>query len=341
MRIGVNPAKENNLLEQKYYHRIFMPVYIPNQEEYFKDAFKILQICLQSIYSTIHQKTAITVINNGCCSPVSEYLNSEFLAGKIDTIIMHFDNKGKIDPLVGAIRGSYEPVVTITDADVLFEPGWQSATEEILFDHPRVGMVSPVPLGNTYKFNSASTIFYGLIRNRLRFERIVAPETQIAFAKSIGKESDLLTEGQLNFQLVIGLNTKKAIVGCGHFVATMRKEVFEYSPREPSNKKIVGNSETRYIDIPNDKSGLFRLATTRNYAFHMGNVYEDWMVPSTRNKIEISTSLVDFIRPSGIHILFYSVKIRVVRFLITKNRIRPIIFKWLKLDSKYIHSYHN
>ena len=71
MRIGNNPEKNSNKLEIDSYHRIIIPVYIPNlTEDYFKDGLKILKLCLGSLLHTIHAKTRVSLINNGCCEEV-------------------------------------------------------------------------------------------------------------------------------------------------------------------------------------------------------------------------------------------------------------------------------
>jgi hypothetical protein len=49
MRIGSNPEKTNNSIILDNYHRIVIPVYIPNFEGYFKDAFEIFKLCLDSL----------------------------------------------------------------------------------------------------------------------------------------------------------------------------------------------------------------------------------------------------------------------------------------------------
>ena len=46
MRKGINPQKNSEVTTTEYYHKVIVPVYVPHQEEYYKDAFKILKICL-------------------------------------------------------------------------------------------------------------------------------------------------------------------------------------------------------------------------------------------------------------------------------------------------------
>ena len=52
MRIGFNPHKDLIQEQSAYLHQIVIPVYIPHQEGYFKDSFKILDRIDQS-YSII------------------------------------------------------------------------------------------------------------------------------------------------------------------------------------------------------------------------------------------------------------------------------------------------
>ena len=52
MRLGFNPHKDKKQIKSDYFHQVVIPVYIPNEEGYFKDSFVILQYCLQSLFKT-------------------------------------------------------------------------------------------------------------------------------------------------------------------------------------------------------------------------------------------------------------------------------------------------
>ena len=93
MRIGSNPNKEIHQEQSVFLHQIIVPVYIPNEEGYFIDALKILKICLNSLCNTVHDKTYITVVNNGSCENVVRYLNALFLeknmySDKYETVLI-------------------------------------------------------------------------------------------------------------------------------------------------------------------------------------------------------------------------------------------------------------
>ena len=64
MRQGFNPHKDQPQEKSEFIHQIIIPVFIPHQHDYFKDSFKILKLCLESLFATIHAKTFITIVNN-------------------------------------------------------------------------------------------------------------------------------------------------------------------------------------------------------------------------------------------------------------------------------------
>ena len=163
----------------------------------------------------------------------------------------------------------------------MFLPNWQNNVEGILKDFPESGMVSPVPSSLGYKSEFVnSTIYYGIFKGKIQFEDVVNPEGLIKFQESISRE--MYNKTHLEKYLTVSNSQNSAVIGCGHFVATLRAEVFKSAPPEVCQHKIVGGSENRYFDLPNDKAGFLRLATKGNYAYHLGNAFEPWM----REKID-------------------------------------------------------
>ncbi len=284
MRIGSNPEKENNVIEVESYHRVIIPVYVPNLDEgYFADSLKILKMCIGSLLVTVHAKTKISIINNGCCEEVSSYLKDLYKEHEIIDQLFHSKiNLGKVNALYSVIKGNLEPLVTITDADVLFLNGWQQAVEKVFVDFPKAGMVSPVP--NTILYDSSfvnATFYHGFMKRIIKFKDVIDPDGLKKFQASIGRELYKKIHLEKFFTLTQG--EKEAVIGCGHFVATMRAQVFNESPKGPSQFKVVGGSEKLYIDKPNDDAGFLRLATMNNHAYHLGNVIEEWMLEKFDN----------------------------------------------------------
>ncbi|MFC3415211.1 glycosyltransferase family A protein [Algoriphagus hitonicola] len=278
MRIGNNPEKEKSKISKTCLHRIIVPVYIPNLDiGYFKDGLEILKICLKSLFSTTNNSVRISVFNNGSCEQVEEFLlNLYNQEDRFDQILNSKVNIGKVNAINAVVKSTESLLYTISDADVMFLQGWQQNVEEVFNNFPEAGMVSPVPSSKAFSYYTASTLFYGLFKGKLSFEKVRNPNALCMFEQSIG--SSLYKPCHLRNYLVVNNNSgKKAVMGCGHFVATLRKEVFYSSPNKPSDTKISGGSEATYIDIPNDVGGFLRLATLENYAYHLGNVLEPWM----------------------------------------------------------------
>lgn len=286
MRVGVNPEKLSKELSVKSYHRIIIPVFIPHFNDYFKDSLNVLKLCLESLLLTIHDKTKITIYNNASHALVKEYIDEKYQeSAYIDQVFHSKENVGKINAILAAAKGNLEPLVTITDADVLFKNGWQEATENVIVNFPEAGMVSPVPSSKAMIGYTANNWYYGLFKGKLSFQKVEDPEAMRRFDVSLGNKELMYKDVHLNNYLVLQNKNKnyEAVMGCGHFVATMQRVVFDKGTNEPAFIKIVGGVENKFIDIPNEKLGFLRLATKKNYAYHLGNHTEKWMYDEFNN----------------------------------------------------------
>ena len=279
----MNPQKEHAKIELQSHHRVIVAVFIPKLKGYYNNMFEVFQLCLESLFITKNKFCAITVVNNGCCSEVLDYLNKIYSENKIDCLINHQINIGKIDALVGAARGSREKLITTTDADILFVKGWQENVESVFSNFQNVGSVSPIPIRTGYTSGTISTLQKVISRNlKLQFLPILENfATYNKFLESIGW--DLETQDDLLWP-IISNSKAKAILGSAHQVLTIDRTIFFVDvPIQPSLTLVGNNSEHDYIDTPIDLSGKLRLATYKNFAFHMGNQTEDWMYQIQKN----------------------------------------------------------
>ena len=165
MRIGHNPEQHKDT-EVRYSHKVVMPVYIPHLNDYFAEALDVLRVSLESLRNTIHAATTITVVANACCQEVREELVGCSNRGEIQQLVLNENNLGKVDSIMNVVRGSYEPLITLTDCDVLFEPKWQSLVENGVSGFPQAGMVSPCPVPAVWKLQLKHIVF-GLIASRI------------------------------------------------------------------------------------------------------------------------------------------------------------------------------
>ncbi|RED19575.1 hypothetical protein BD847_3862 [Flavobacterium cutihirudinis] len=286
MRIGFNPVKEDKEIVVENYHRIIIPVYIPHFEGYFEQTFEIFKLCIDSLLLTIHDKTRITIYNNACHPDVADYIDLKYKESNfIDQVFHSKQNLGKINAILASTKGNLEPLITITDADVFFKENWQDAVEKMMIDFPAAGMICPVPNSKAVSNYVKNNWYYGLFNGKLKFEKVSDPGAMIKFDESLGNKKSLLKQIHLEKYLVL-YNKKRnarAVMGAGHFVATLRREVFDKGSNEPAFIKIVGGVENKFIDIPNEQLGYLRISTPENYAYHLGNSIEDWMFEEFSN----------------------------------------------------------
>lgn len=280
MRIGNNPEKESPTMVVENYHRIIVPVFIPHFEGYFKEAFDVFKLCIESLLLTVHSKTRITIYNNNSHESVKKYIDEKYATETaIDQVFHSKENLGKINAILSAAKGNLEPLVTITDADVLFKHNWQTAVEAIFCGFPEAGMVSPVPSSIASRNYTANNWAYGIFKGKLFFDDVVDPLGLTRFDDSLGNKVKFYNDIHLSKYLILKSRktNAEAVMGCGHFVATLRREVFDKGTNEPAFFKIQNGVESKFIDIPNEELGFLRLATKDNYAYHMGNTTENWM----------------------------------------------------------------
>ena len=331
MRIGYNPLKDTKIAHD-YYHRVIIPVFIPNlHDEYFSKGLEVTKLCLESLLKTIHSKTFVTVINNGSCVEVTHFLQFLYEEKKIHQLVHYKSNIGKIDAVIPIARMSQESLITIADGDVLFKQGWMQGVESVFVHFPEAGMVSPVPHGSTYYNHTINTLFDGLFKRLLKFQSLCNPNDMLLFAESIGKKDTMyLKKARLKNQLTVKRKNQSAVIGCGHFVATLRKEVFKFAPKKWSRWAYASEADRNYIDIPNEKAKLWRLATIENLAYHMGNVPTPWMYDVFKNLPQNSNLTQVIPKRKKWHIPFVVKKV-LIRLLFSK-KVRPHFFGWLGLN---------
>lgn len=285
MRIGVNPAKSQPGLSEYGRHRIIVPVYIPHLDGYFQHAIEILNLCLESLRITASSKAAITIVSNGCAPAAIEEMERRYREGWVDQLVLNRCNRGKIDAAVSVARGCFEPLLTITDGDMLFRDGWIEAVEELFQTFPECGYICPFPSPTGAWYNTSATLLGALARAELSSEKVVDDNDLDRFAHSIGRP-DLFKPEHKDAQLIVRRNNRIACIGAGHYTCTIRREVLAGMPSGPSLKAIDGPTDMRWLDLPPDEMGFWRLSTPRAWVNHMGNIPEQWMRDELASLIE-------------------------------------------------------
>lgn len=321
MRKGQNPNKNKRFDNSKYIHQVVIPVYIPNQEDYFKDSLKILKICLESLIKTSHSKIFISVVNNGSCLMVSKYLNELYEEGKIQELI-HTDNIGKSNAILKGVKGHYFNYITIADADVLFLNHWQEETMKVFQAFPKAGVVGLIPQIKMHGYLSTNIMFDYFFSRRLRFKKVINPDAMKAFYKSLGWGDDY-NQNFLKWHLTLkGKNNLTAVVGAGHVVSTYKREALNIDNNMLIDELLGPKILKQILDFPVLRAGGYRLTTEKNLAFHMGNTIEPWMNETLMNINNSNDIIPDYsYKPLKNNRLAYFIKNQLFRKLLENKTI--------------------
>jgi hypothetical protein len=340
MRQGENISRNKKLELVEAEHRVIIPLYIPHENDYYKDAFQIFEMCLHSIIKTSSSQIKISVISNGSSNPVNNKLINLYLDGHINELIIEREPIGKINSILKALRTADERLITITDADVMFLNNWEEAVVNVFKAFPKAGMVSPVPVFRTQLRHTSNIWFDYLFSKRLKFTPVKNPEDLTRFANSIGwsylndKVKDVIAT-------ITSKNNTIAVVGNSHFVGTYKNEVFKTLPKDNSTFKLGGNSEQLYTDMPVIKSGGYRLATNDNFAYHLGNTLEDWMLEKynalkVTPKNELDLAQLQFLKSNW---FIYVLKFKLFKKLLFYKFFKKWIYKQKGLNKKQLKTF--
>ncbi|NHM06414.1 glycosyltransferase family 2 protein [Flavobacterium sp. CYK-4] len=336
MRVGYNPHKDQPQEASAYLHQVVIPVFIPHQQGYFKDSFKIFKLCLESLFATCHERTFITIVNNGSESAIVDYLDGLLKAGKIHELI-HTQNIGKLNAILKGVVGNDIELVTISDSDVLFLSDWQVETNRVFAAFPKVGVVGIVPQYRTFLSFSYNLLFDQFRSSKLKFIPVKNPQALKMFYKSLGWD-DNANPDYLKFSLGYEAdNGLLAYVGSGHFVATYKKQIFD-QVTSYIGFKMGGDSETYLDEIPLKKD-YWRLTTYDNHAYHMGNVYEDWMGEitfNTKRDYEFQSNFKTYGNSSKWH---YHLRHSIFRKFIKSRKFRRLFYRFKGLPAAMIEKY--
>ncbi|WP_051935769.1 glycosyltransferase family A protein [Salegentibacter sp. Hel_I_6] len=328
MRKGLNPNKDKTG-GINYLHQVIIPIYIPNQEGYFEESLQVLEICIESLLRSSRPYTFISLVNNGSCSEVEEYILDLYKEGKVQEIIVSA-NIGKYNSIIKAVSGHNIPLVTISDADVFFKENWQEETYKIFQNFKKVGVVGLIPQFLSYQSHSENLLFDYSFSSKLKFANVKEPEALAGFYESIGWKPNYPKE-RLKFTLYLNNGGFEAIVGSGHVVASYRREILQ-DLAQFNPFKMGGNSE-ELLDETAPKKGYYRFTTPKNMAFHLGNKLDNKFLEKMNlgNNFTIKEESFPDI-PAFIYPGFnwaYFLKRKLIQLILKSHKLRMLYLKQL------------
>ncbi|MFV8279925.1 glycosyltransferase family A protein [Christiangramia marina] len=331
MREGFNPNKDKKNKDSPFKHQVIIPIYIPHQDDYFKDSFQILKICIQSLLDSSRPDNFISLISNGSCREVERYLEDLYLNGKVQEIITT-PNIGKYNAVLKAVSGHDFPLITIGDADIYYKPNWQEETYKVFENFKKAGVVGLIPQFLSYQSHCENLLFDHAFSPYLKFGAVKEPEALREFYKSIGWKPNY-PKDRLKYTLYLKQGDYEALVGSGHAVATYKRELFEgISLFNPF--KMGGNSEAVFDKLA-PVNGCYRFTSSRNMAFHLGNKLDKAFIERLNSKNKQAEGWMAFPElprfPNPKFILPYFLKRKSVQLVLKSHKLRMLYLKQLGL----------
>lgn len=274
-----NPEKFKFTKIKYKQHRIIIPVYIPESDElYFSKLFDVFKLSINSLLSTTNkEQTVITIINNNCKSEVTLFIDELFNEKKIDKHIKLVENLGKVYTIISELNASFEPFITIADADVFYLNNWDKQVFTLFNTFKNVGVVSPVPSPSLYNYHNTSFLIKKYFK--IKIGNVVSKRSFEFFKESINNNPNYFIREKIDFtkeQYYIEKQNTKACIGAMHFVATYRREALKGIQFKKPIFVFKSGDEGLYIDSKIDEKGFGRISTLDSFAYHLGHDIPKW-----------------------------------------------------------------
>ena len=274
MRIGHNPARFVEKVAQPADITVTVVNSIPFLSGYYEQSLGVLKMVVESLNATREPARPydVMIFDNHSCVEVRAYLKEACDQGKIQYLVLSDINIGKIGAwnyMFGAAQGKY---IVFSDGDILFRPGWLSASLELFETFPKVGMVTARPFRAPKKY-SDTTIDWARQQGPGVFEEgdFVDWEILREHGRSIGisesRALERVAKGKgRDFRLTY--QGKVAYIAAGHFQFMTRHDLLQKIIPLPSEQPMRGE---RALDSAINEMGYLRLTTEKPLILHMGN----------------------------------------------------------------------
>lgn len=253
-------------------------VHIPYLGGYWEQCLEVLKLCLQSLYENTRIPFELMVFDNGSCNEVQDYLLETRRKGVIQYLISSEHNLGKAGAWNILFQAAPGKVISYTDSDVYFLPGWLEASLKILEVFPEAGMVTAQPIPGDL---SGDRFTLEEVRKNpsisIKEGRDLIPQKYVdAHRKSLGEAPDVYAHRiKHRKEVLVSRGSVSAYVSASHFQFTTTKEVLR---RLFPTKTIIPLGDDMF-EV--EKIGRWRLSTTEYLVHHMGN-----KLPSLQDELE-------------------------------------------------------
>jgi len=268
MRKGQNPAKFVKDVPRSQRITVALLNYIPFLSGFYAETLDVLKVCMESMRTGAGLPFDVMVFDNGSCPEARDYLIQEKESGRIQYLVLSEKNVGKGGAWNVMLAGAPGEIISYTDSDVLFSPGWLSRSVEILETFPNVGMVTARPFRTPPEFYEA-TLTWARAHAALDDGQFIPWETFLEFNLSLGQTEDenrkVYAETK-DWRIVY--NGVAAFAGASHWQFTAYKSVLrQFLPFDMARPM----GQVRQLDRRMNDAGLLRLMVSDPLAMNMSN----------------------------------------------------------------------
>jgi hypothetical protein len=246
-------------------------VHLPDEKiPYHANRREVVRVCLDSQMKhhgmpDVHQ----VIWSNGSSKAVNKWLVDRYPEA---TIIL--------SPNIGKSNARYsifsmlpdEIMISLSDDDMFFYPGWMKAMDDIYQVFPKVGQVTGYPVRTAFRWACTGTIQWAMKFGRATSGRFVKDEYDKDFCTSIGRDYEWhknYTKDDIDWMVEYrGMKVLAHGHHCQFYGNVGRiRPCLQRSPDAMVDEKP--------FDWAVNNANLLRLATIERYARHIGNVMDD------------------------------------------------------------------
>lgn len=249
-------------------------VHIPFLDGYWAQSLDVLKLCLRSMRKSTGIPFDLMVFDNGSCIQVQDYLLDMRRNVEIQYLVLSENNVGKVGAWNFLFLSAPGEIISYTDSDVYFLPGWLEASLKILQVFPEAGMVTAQPIAG----GDISSLWTAKAAQKdpsvsIQMGHLIPDEYLMAHLKGINAPPEEYERRQKDRKdALLSRGLTRAYATASHFQFTTTREIAHLLFPV---KATVALGDDLQFDVQMRELGFWRLSTTEYLVHHMGNEVPD------------------------------------------------------------------
>lgn len=266
-RVGMNPLRYQTA--PAHFPEILLAVitHLPNLEAYHARRLEVVQKCLTTMRAG-GNGNPVMVWDNGSGGALREWLQEEY---KPEYLVLG-PNVGKDSARAALLRMvPPETILSLTDDDIEFLPGWLDAHLQLLKGFPNVGAVSGWPVRMSFRWGNTNALKWAKRHATVEEGWFIPDEWVKDYWLSVGNKnvSVMNSPGHPDYRITYN--------GLQAYAEAQHCQLVCYAGRIAplAQYSNLGTGHEKEFDERIDAAGLLRLTTIERYTRHMGNMMDE------------------------------------------------------------------